>query len=201
MNVLYSRAVPARRPNLRPVSRKTSSAKSEISQVGPAETAGLSSGFTLLEIILALAILAGSLVALGEVMRLGDQTATLTEGETQAQILAASVIEELVSGARQLSTVNRAALVENSDPPWVYSIDVQNTDFSELVAVRVTVEQELDERLQPARFELVRWMPNPDYQASSSSDESEKSNAASGTSGTGTGAGNGTGGSSPSGGR
>lgn len=179
MTTLYSRAVPARRLHFRLGSRRTLRAKPAASKGRPAETAGLYNGFTLLEIILALAILAGSLVALGEVMRLGDQTATLTEGETQAQILAASVVEELVSGARQLSTVSRAALVEDSDPPWVYSIDVQNTDFSELVAVRVTVEQQLDERLQPARFELVRWMPNPDYQASSSSDESNTTNSSS----------------------
>lgn len=179
MTTLYSRAVPARRLHFRLGSPRTLRAKPAASKGRSAETAGLYNGFTLLEIILALAILAGSLVALGEVMRLGDQTATLTEGETQAQILAASVVEELVSGARQLSTVSRAALVEDSDPPWVYSIDVQNTDFSELVAVRVTVEQQLDERLQPARFELVRWMPNPDYQASSSSDESNTTNSSS----------------------
>lgn len=195
MSVPYSRAVPARRVHHRLVSRKAGQARRAAYEGRPAETAGLCGGFTLLEIILALAILAGSLVALGEVMRLGDQTATLTEGETQAQILAASVVEELVSGARQLSTVNRAALVEDSDPPWVYSIDVQNTDFNELVAVRVTVEQELDERLQPARFELVRWMPNPDYQASSSSEESNTTNSSS-TSGSSTGAGS----STPSGG-
>ncbi len=39
-------------------------------------------GFTLLEIILALAILAGSLAALGEVMRMADQNASLTRDET-----------------------------------------------------------------------------------------------------------------------
>ena len=65
----------------------------------PGRTTG-QSGFTLLEIILALAILAGSLAALGEVMRLADQNASLTEDETQAQILAASVMDELVAGCR-----------------------------------------------------------------------------------------------------
>ena len=55
-------------------------------------------GFTLLEIILALAILAGSLAALGEVMRLADQNASMTRDESQAQILASSVMDELVAG-------------------------------------------------------------------------------------------------------
>lgn len=196
MTTIYSRAVSARRRSIRDVrgnwrrrpagmaGRSSKPAETAGCLSNPAETAGLCTGFTLLEIILALAILAGSLVALGEVMRLGDQTAMLTEGETQAQILAASVMEELVSGARQLSTVSRASLVEDSDPPWVYSVDVQNTDFNELVAVRVTVEQQIDERLQPARFELVRWMPNPDFEASSSSEESSTTSSTSGTGGT-----------------
>ena len=54
------------------------------------------SAFTLLEIILSLAILAGSLAALGEVMRLADQNASMTGDETQAQILAASIMDLLL---------------------------------------------------------------------------------------------------------
>lgn len=151
------------------------------------------SGFTLLEIILALAILAGSLAALGEVMRLAGQNAVLTEGETQAQILTASLMDELASGARQLSAVSQASLGLDADPPWVYSIDIQNTQYDQLVAVRVSVEQQLDARLQPAKFELVRWMPNPNYvppetgDDSSTSSSSASSSGASGASSSGTG--------------
>jgi type II secretion system protein I len=140
------------------------------------------SGFTLLEIILALAILAGSLAALGEVMRLADQNATLTEGETQAQILAASVMDELVAGARQLTAVSQAGLVSDADPPWVYSVDIQNTQYEELVSVRVSVEQQLDARLQPARFELVRWMPNPNFVPADTGESDSSSSSSSSTS-------------------
>ncbi len=139
-------------------------------------------GFTLLEIILALAILAGSLAALGEVMRLADQSATLTEGESQAQILAGSVMDELLSGARQLEPISQAPLVEDADPPWVYSIEMDNTNLDELVAVRVLVEQQLDLRRQPARFELVRWMPNPDYVPPDTNDQFDSSSSSSTTS-------------------
>ncbi len=139
------------------------------------------SAFTLLEIILALAILAGALAVLGEVMRLADQRASMTEGETQAQILAASVMDELACGARELSVVSQAPLDPDSDPPWLYSVSVENTDLDELVAVRVAVEQQLDARLQPARFEFVRWMPNRDYVPPESSDESSSSTSSSST--------------------
>lgn len=151
------------------------------------------SGFTLLEIILALAILAGSLAALGEVMRLAGQNALLTEGETQAQILTASLMDELASGARQLSTVSQASLLPDADPAWLYSIDIQNTQYDQLVAVRVSVEQQLDARLQPAKFELVRWLPNPNYVPPETGDDtstssSSSSSSSSGTSSSGTGA-------------
>jgi general secretion pathway protein I len=152
MNVVKSRLAPVTRSKLR--------------NGGPVPF----TGFTLLEIILALAILAGSLAALGEVMRLAGQTAALTEGETQAQILAASVMDELASGARQLS--ENSWTDSNSDPAWQCSIAIEDTGYQQLVAVRVSVAQQLDARFQPARFELVRWLPNPDYTPPDTSDQS-----------------------------
>jgi uncharacterized membrane protein YgcG len=116
-----------------------------------------------LEIILALAILAGSLAALGEVMRLADRNAGAARDETQAQIVAASIMDELTAGARILTAVTGAALEYETDTPWLYSIAIEQTAYKEMVAVRVLVEQDTDPRLQPARFELVRWLPNPDY--------------------------------------
>jgi type II secretion system protein I len=120
-------------------------------------------GFTLLEIILSLAILAGSLAALGEVMRLADQNASSTRDESQAQILVSSVMDELIAGVTPLAAVNQSPAAIDSDPPWVYSIALEQTGYQELIGVRVLVEQQADPRLQPARFELVRWLPNPDY--------------------------------------
>jgi type II secretion system protein I len=140
-------------------------------------------GFTLLEIILSLAILAGALAALGEVMRLGDQNATMTEEETQAQIIGASVMDELVSGGRELAAVDKALFDPNSDPPWLYSVAVEQTGYQELVAVRVRVEQQLDAQLQPAHFDLVRWLPNPDFTPASTGEQQSSSATSSGSSG------------------
>jgi general secretion pathway protein I len=146
-------------------------------------------GFTLLEIILALAILAGSLAALGEVMRLADQNAAATRDETQAQIIASSVMDELIAGVLPLTAVNQSPVAVESDPPWVFSIALEQTGYAEMIAVRVLVEQQADARLQPARFELVRWLPNPDYvppstgsQSSSGSSSQSTTGAAGGTS-------------------
>jgi type II secretion system protein I len=150
-------------------------------------------GFTLLEIILALAILAGSLAALGEVMRLADQNAAMTRDETQAQLLASSIMDELVSGAMPLSAVNQAQCDVVADPPWLYSVSIEQTGHLALLAVRVQVQQQLDPVLQPARFELVRWLSNPNY-VPASNEQSSQPNAATGSGGSSTGIAGGSGG-------
>ena len=142
-------------------------------------------GFTLLEIILSLAILAGALAALGEVMRLADQNAANAEDETQAQILAASLMDELVAGSRDLTAVSQALFDEDTDPIWVYSIDLEPTPYDELIAVRVRVEQNLDPRLQPVHFELVRWLPNPDFTPADTGDQQSDSSNSSSSAGAG----------------
>jgi hypothetical protein len=106
---------------------------------------------------------------------MADRSASTAEDETQAQILAASIFDELSAGSRDATAVSRTSLDTGDDPPWLYSIEIEPTQYDELVAVRVRVEQDLEASLQPARFELVRWMPNPDYLASNTSSDSSSS--------------------------
>lgn len=132
-------------------------------------------GFTLLEVILSLAILAGALAALGEVMRLAERSASAAEDETQAQIHAASIMEELQAGSRELSAAQQSPLNTGDDPPWAFTIEIGQTQYDELVSVKVRVEQQMEARLQPAKFEIVRWLPNPDYVAPTTDDDSATS--------------------------
>jgi type II secretion system protein I len=139
------------------------------------QTKRMKPGFTLLEVILSLAILAGALAALGEVMRLADRSASTAEDETHAQIMAASIMDELSAGSRELTAISQTPLDTGDDPPWLYTVEMTQTQYDELVSVRVRVEQDLEARLQPAKFELVRWMPNPDYVPPSTGDDSSTS--------------------------
>jgi type II secretion system protein I len=143
------------------------------------------SGYSLLEVVLALAILAGAFAALGEVMRLGDRNAAQARDTTQAELLADSVMSELVAGARALGNVS-AKFNLATDPPWIYTIAVEPTEYAELVAVRVSVTQDMAPELDPVRCDLVRWLPNPDYlPASTGEDTSAASDASSSGKGTG----------------
>jgi general secretion pathway protein I len=160
--------------------RKTLLAAGELRLAGKTVAA-----FSLLEVILALAILAGTLAALGEVMRLGDQNAALARDESQAEMLANSVVSELLSGSRQVQAVSTATFDMTADPAWTYSITVDSTDYNELVSVHVSVAQQLAAELHPAHCDLVRWMPNPDYVPPDTSQQSSTTNSSSSSSSTG----------------
>jgi type II secretion system protein I len=165
-------------------------------------------GFTLLEIILALAILAGALAALGEVMRLADMNASFARDEMEAQILASSVMDELLSGARPLQAASRQGFDFETDPPWVFTVVIEPTVHASILRVGVRVElRDAEPNKEPAHYELYRWMLHPDYVAQLQAEEAElaapaAAAAASTTSTTtgGTGAAGGTGGAAGGGG-
>jgi prepilin-type N-terminal cleavage/methylation domain-containing protein len=119
--------------------------------------------FTLLEIVLALALLAGALAALGEVLRLARLNAENAAAETQAQFVASSVLAELMSGAREPVDVAQAVYPLEVDPPWLYSIAMSASPYSELLLLEVKVEQQLPSRKQPISLTLRRWVLNPEY--------------------------------------
>ncbi|MGD9634918.1 MAG: prepilin-type N-terminal cleavage/methylation domain-containing protein [Pirellulales bacterium] len=143
-------------------------------------------GFSLLEVILALAILAGALAALGEVMRLGDENAAAAADESRAAMLAESVMSELLVGARPIANLSGAVLPLDDDPAWAASIEVAATPYQELVAVRVSIVQQLAPEQRPARCDLVRWMPNPNYIPASQQQQSSTSSSSSSASGSNT---------------
>jgi hypothetical protein len=137
-------------------------------------------------------------------MRLADRNAELSHDETQGQIIAESIMDELSAGYRPLTAVNETVYDPMMDPVWQYSIAVEATAYQQLLAVRVIIEQQLEARLRPARYELVRWLANPDYmssqtppEAESESSQSSSSSSSSSTSSSsgGTSSGFGTGGS------
>jgi len=119
-------------------------------------------GFTLLEVILALAVLAVAMAALGEVLRSASDSGRRARDLTQAQLIASSKMAELTSGVMLLDIINGAPVEEvNSYPPWIYSVNYAQTPEIGLVSVEVTVTQDLDASENPISFTLVRWMTDP----------------------------------------
>ncbi len=137
----------------------------------------------MLEVILALAILAGALAALGEVLRLSGVNANAAADLSRAQLLAASKMSEIKSGVIELSVANRSPFELETTPRWVYSIDWEPTIEEDIIAVRVTVEQDLPAEKQPIQYSLVRWMIDPDVQLAAASESTSAATSDSATSG------------------
>ncbi len=127
--------------------------------------------FSLLEVILALTILGVSLAVLGELARWGLRHAAYSRDMTQAQLLCESKMAEIVAGIswpEPAASVPFAAedLLDPNDPVgWVYTIELAETDQPGLVAVAVTVSQNLPPERKPVQCTLVRWIPDPGLQS------------------------------------
>ena len=123
---------------------------------------GLRRAFTLLEIILALAILAAGIAILGEAVRAGYRNAADAQQITLAELHASSKMAEITSGIQSPAPVQGAPL--EVDPAWLYSIELAPLELEGVAAVRVTVYANLPAAQQPASFSLVRWIPDPGFE-------------------------------------
>jgi general secretion pathway protein I len=117
-------------------------------------------GFTLLEVILALVILGAALAMLSDVIQLASRHAIEARAETQAQSLAASIMDQVLAGAVEMTSVSRQQLEVDDTTPWVYSIEVGASTSTGISPVEVIVEQDLEPQFTPVKFHLMRWLPS-----------------------------------------
>ena len=138
-------------------------------------------GFSLLEVILALAILAGVIAIVGEASRMALRNAVFTRDLARAQLLCETVLSEITTGIMTTDPVDRQPFdttEEQLDPdeaPWIYSVENDQTDEQGLISVRVTVTRDMPTEQHPIEFSVVRWMPDPNYTPASQSSSSSSS--------------------------
>jgi len=131
-------------------------------------------GMTLLEIILSLAILGGSVAVIGEVARSSFQNARLARDLIQAELLAESTLAKVRLGIIDMEPafdVPVSAYTDRSDVImdthaisegnvsevlWRYSLEVVEID-DYLVEIAVTVRQNIADERRAAVCRLVRW--------------------------------------------
>ena len=147
----------------------------------PSEKAGM----TLLEVIISLAILGGSVAVIGEMARASFQNARIAKDTVQAELLAESILAKIQIGSIEMSPVfnvpvgsDRSDIIMDTHAVsdgstsvvlWFYSIEVNEVpasfgvDF--LVELAVTVRQNVPESQRPVVCRLVRWLalePEPE---------------------------------------
>ncbi len=119
------------------------------------------SAFTLIEVILALAILAGAVAVLGEIMAIAGRHARDAQAEARAQLMAASVMDEMLAGLAEVTQVSRQSLETTDHVSWLYSVNVSTTNIVGLSSIEVIVEQDLEPQFNPVSYRLVRYYSTP----------------------------------------
>ena len=141
---------------------------------------------TLLEVILSLAILGGTMAVLGEMARLSFQNARTAREMVQAELLTESILAKVRLGIIEmepvfempvgLQTTNQLGIVQDThavspgnvaDVLWVYSLEIVDIDIvydldeneiAYLVEITVTVRRNLPVERKPVTCRLVRWL-------------------------------------------
>lgn len=129
-------------------------------------------GFSLLEVILATAILLACLIVLGQMAYVGRRNAESAADATTAQLICRSKLNEILVGAAPVASVESQPVADM--PGWAYSVEVESLDQLGLVSLRVTAMRDPAESESDAsqrsgeQFALTRWM----HDANSAVDES-----------------------------
>ncbi|MGQ9574186.1 MAG: type IV pilus modification PilV family protein [Thermoguttaceae bacterium] len=116
-------------------------------------------GFSLLEVLLAMGILLGSLVVLADLAGIGRAHIRSAEDFGTAVRICQTRVDELLAGLRPLEPVDAEPVAE--EPGWLCSVEVEPLRQPGLLAVRVTAFQEKTVSGQPAQLTLVRWVRDP----------------------------------------
>ena len=119
-------------------------------------------GITLLEVILAIAILGSSMAMIAELVRVGGVSAARARDYTNAQLICESKLNELIAGAIPIAATTQQQVEDiGLLDLWYYSVVVTALDTEGLVAVQVLVEKGVEQGQRPVTFSLLRWMVDP----------------------------------------
>lgn len=127
------------------------------------------SGFSLIEVILATAILMGSLTVLAQLARLGYRNARSARLEMTAQLLCEAKLAEIVCGIAPAEEATETPFEEQ--PKWLYSVLVTPVEEpAGLVSVQVTVREDVPEERHSTEVKLTRWTFQPAAATSAAGD-------------------------------
>ena len=97
-------------------------------------------GFSLLEVLLSLAIFLMSLVALGQLISIGGDMARDVQWMSRSLMLAESRMAELIAGSLPLSSVAETPCDEDTDFSW--SVDAETGATTGIYQVTVTISRQ-----------------------------------------------------------
>lgn len=131
-------------------------------------------GLSLLEVVLALVILASSMVAIGQLMMIGARHSTTVQEQARGLQYVQSLLDSVAVGVIPMESTGFTPI--ETDPEWQYSLDVQVNSVEGLNVVVATVEIGSQMPFQvvggqsatassaatkPSTVQLTRWIVDP----------------------------------------
>ncbi|RMF41985.1 MAG: prepilin-type N-terminal cleavage/methylation domain-containing protein, partial [Planctomycetota bacterium] len=126
--------------------------------------ARLRRGLSLLEVILALAVLAMASAYLAQSMQLAADNAIKSRRISEAELVAESVVAQVVAGVIPAQPVTWTPYYTSySDGQWVYQLTLVPTEVQGMLGLQVSVQQSDASVNNPGRYDLVvnRWIVDP----------------------------------------
>lgn len=131
-------------------------------------------GISLLEVVLALAILAVASAYLAQSMHIATENALRAESQTQAEMVAESVMSQVVSGLLSTQGVTwtpysnpnpfgSAAAFSDPDSQWMYMVTTMSTEVQGMLCVQVGVKEVVTGQPDDGKIEFYfnRWIIDP----------------------------------------
>lgn len=126
--------------------------------------------FTLLEMVLALALFLGAITVLAQVAWNGQRAAIQSRLRTEAAFRCESKLSELLSGLEIFQTQQGIAFPD--DPNWTWSATIIAGQYADLLHVKVTVNHRGRHPAANAEFSLERWTRDPSLFAAAAVNQS-----------------------------
>jgi type II secretory pathway pseudopilin PulG len=118
--------------------------------------------FTLLEIVLGMAIFFGSLAIFSQILWNGSRAAVQSQLRSQALVRCEAKLGEVVAGAMPFqSQQNQSFSSDPADEGWSWTVEIQPTSHPSLNNVVVEVEHLGNSPMSQASVRLHRWMRDP----------------------------------------
>ncbi len=121
-------------------------------------------GLSLLEVILALAILGVACTFMAQAMRLATNNALAAQRQAQAELAAESVLSQVVAGIIPLmpSSTWTPVGTSSSSSNWSYMISQVNCEVENMVGVQILVKDMTNQdTAAPADLSVIRWVIDP----------------------------------------
>ena len=127
-------------------------------------------GLSLLEVVLAIAILGVALATIGQLIHIGGRNAVMARDLATAQLYCESTLNEVACGAIE-PTSGSGPLDDLGD--WTYELTVEPTDQQNMLSVKVLVTQDPEQYSRPISFTMTRWMIDPVFVEEAAAKEAE----------------------------